>query len=42
LVEGGTLSKKNAIQLAQAIHAINRRISRDVVDAFIEKVRATR
>ena len=40
LVEREAFSKKDAIQLAQAIHAVNRRISRDVIDAFTRRVKA--
>jgi rRNA-processing protein FCF1 len=42
LVERGAHSKKDAVQFAQAIHSVNRRISRYVIHAFMEKVKATR
>jgi predicted nucleic acid-binding protein len=42
LVEGGALPVRDAVDLAEAMHAVNRRLSRAVVDAFIRKAKASR
>jgi predicted nucleic acid-binding protein len=39
LVERRALPAKDAIELAEAIHRVNRRIARDVVDTFIRNVK---
>ena len=39
LVEHGALSAKDAIEIAEAIHKVNRRIARVVVDAFIRNAK---
>lgn len=42
LVERRALPAKDAIDLAEAMHAANRRIPKDVVSAFIRKARAVK
>lgn len=39
LLDRGIITANEAVDLAEAIHAVNRRISRPVVDAFIAKAR---
>jgi hypothetical protein len=42
LVEHGALPASNAVEIAEAIHRINRRIPRKVIDAFIRRVTKVR
>jgi rRNA-processing protein FCF1 len=42
LVEQGALPAGNAVDLAEAVHRINRRIPRTVIDAFIRKAMKVR